>query len=66
MEEEIKKEEEILESQVEKMAVGSVSLKTYWEYYRSGDSLCGMILVFLGFIFSQILYTASDYWLSHW
>jgi len=66
MENEIKKEEEQQESQVEKMASGSVSLKTYWEYYRSGDSLCGMIMVFVGFVLSQILYSASDWWLAIW
>ncbi|OXA60234.1 Multidrug resistance-associated protein 4 [Folsomia candida] len=66
IEQELKKEEEVRDSQEEKMTVGCVSLKTYWQYFRSGNSIAGMILVFTGFLVSQLLYTASDYWLSHW
>jgi hypothetical protein len=51
---------------IEKMAEGSVDSKLYWDYFRSGDSLCAIIWLVMGFLLSQILYSVSEYWLSDW
>ncbi|CAL8080013.1 unnamed protein product [Orchesella dallaii] len=65
-EKEVKKDEETRASHVEKMAAGSVSWRTYWKYFRLGNSYTAMITVFIGFIFSQLLYSATDWWLAYW
>ena len=50
----------------EQMAGGSVTAKTYWDYFKSGNSYFGITMLALGFIFSQTLYSIADYWLSYW
>ncbi|ODM94173.1 hypothetical protein Ocin01_12506 [Orchesella cincta] len=66
IEKEVKQDEETRASHVEKMAAGSVSWRTYWKYFRLGNSYTAMISVFCGFIFSQLLYSATDWWLAFW
>lgn len=65
-EKEVKEDAETRASQVEKMASGAVSWKTYWKYFKLGNSPFAMVSVFLGFIVSQILYSSTDWWLAFW
>ena len=54
------------EAAAEQMAGGSVTAKTYWDYFKSGNSYFGITMLALGFLFSQTLYSVADYWLSYW
>lgn len=54
------------EENFETIVEGSVSSKTYWTYFRSGDSMLGFLIVAVSFFVAQIIVTANDYWLSHW
>jgi len=54
------------EGNAEKMAGGSVTWLTYWEYFMSGGSMPYFLFVVFNFASSQICFTAADYWLSLW
>lgn len=54
------------EAQVEKMAGGSVTWKTYFDYFKSGESSLFLTFVIFAFATSQIAFTAADYFLSMW
>lgn len=48
------------------MAEGCVSAKTYWAYFKAGDSFCGISFLATAFLVNQILISSTDYWLSIW
>lgn len=50
----------------EAMAEGAVSAKTYWQYFKAGESLCSVSFLASAFIVNQILISSTDYWLSLW
>ncbi|OXA46434.1 Multidrug resistance-associated protein 4 [Folsomia candida] len=54
------------EAQVEKMAGGSVTWKTYFDYFRSGEATLFLYFVIFAFASSQVAFTAADYFLSMW
>jgi hypothetical protein len=54
------------EANTEKMSAGSVTWKTYWEYFQSGGSSLYFAFVVFNFASSQLCFTAADYWLSLW
>lgn len=64
MAEKLESKEEVDDIRKEKMAKGSVPTKTYWEYLNYGGSIFSMVVVFLGFVISQLLDTSADYLLS--
>ena len=66
MEEKVDQGKPDADAQKEKMAEGSVDGRLYWEYFRSGDSICAIIFLLFGFLASQILYSVSEVWLSTW
>lgn len=53
-------------AQTEKMAGGSVTWMTYWEYLRSGESYFGIFMVIIAFLSSQVAYILADLWLTEW
>jgi len=60
-------DEKLPENQDEKMATGSVNSRLYWDYFSSGNShLLGIGILVFAFIFNQILFSASEIWLSSW
>ncbi|CAL8129140.1 unnamed protein product [Orchesella dallaii] len=65
-EKEVKKDVQRRRTQVEHMAAGSINMRTYWDYFRLGNSYLGMISLLIGFIVSQLLYSFTDYWLAYW
>ncbi|XP_046447926.1 ATP-binding cassette sub-family C member 4-like [Daphnia pulex] len=50
----------------ESRSSGSVSLKVYWEYFRSGGSCIYLLLFTFTCLLTQILFSGSDYWLTLW
>ncbi|ODM98987.1 Multidrug resistance-associated protein 4 [Orchesella cincta] len=62
----VEKDVERRKTLVETMEYGSISLKTYWDYFRLGNSYVGMFSLLIAFIVSQLLYSFTDYWLSFW
>lgn len=50
----------------ENMAEGRVTAKTYWSYFKAGDSVFGISFLITGFLLTQILVCCNDYWLSLW
>ncbi|XP_057378671.1 LOW QUALITY PROTEIN: ATP-binding cassette sub-family C member 4-like [Daphnia carinata] len=45
---------------------GSVSAKVYWEYFRSGGSCLSLLTITITCVFTQVLFSGSDYWLTLW
>ncbi|XP_057378654.1 ATP-binding cassette sub-family C member 4-like [Daphnia carinata] len=45
---------------------GSVSAKVYWEYLRSGGNCLSLLTISIICVFTQVLFSGSDYWLSLW
>ena len=43
-----------------------MSLKVYWEYFRSGGGFCSIFWMSLTCLFTQFLFSGSDYWLTLW
>lgn len=54
------------EAQVEKMAGGSVTWMTYWEYLKSSESYFGIFMLFVAFSSSQLAFLLADWWLTRW
>ncbi|CAG7832550.1 unnamed protein product, partial [Allacma fusca] len=54
------------EKKDEKMAGGHVTAVTYWEYFQSGGSTFAVIMITIGYLATQTLYSFADYWLSYW
>ena len=50
----------------ESSAAAGVSVATYWKYFQSGSGACSFILFMLSCLTSEILFCASDYWLTIW
>lgn len=50
----------------ETKAGGSVNLKTYQDYFLSGHSVFGFLLLMAIFLLCQVAVSANDYWLSYW
>jgi len=48
------------------MVEGSVKAKTYWEYFKAGDSMCYISLLVSAFLTNQTIIVCNDYWLSQW
>ena len=45
---------------------GSKTLEIYFEYFKVSAGVLGLILNFTFLISSQILITATDYWINNW
>lgn len=54
------------EAEDEATAKGSVTAKTYWNYFRAAQSCCGLMFLALGFLFNQFLISSTSYWLCLW
>ncbi|ODN02388.1 Multidrug resistance-associated protein 4 [Orchesella cincta] len=50
----------------ENMAEGRVTAKTYWGYFKQGDSVLGISFLATAFLLTQVLISLTDYWLSLW
>ncbi len=61
-----KENSDVQNSKRENMDEGSVNWKTYWEYFKAGDSLCQVSFLIAAFLINQILISSTDYWLSIW
>ncbi|XP_035703251.1 multidrug resistance-associated protein 4 isoform X2 [Folsomia candida] len=54
------------EKQSEKMLAGSVTGKTYLEYFNTAESFIGLVFLIVSFLMAQVLLSGNDYWLSFW
>ncbi|CAL8104285.1 unnamed protein product [Orchesella dallaii] len=61
-----KQDEKKPEAQAEKMAGGSVTWGTYWEYLKGSESYFGIFMLFIAFLSSQLAFVLADLWLSRW
>lgn len=50
----------------ESVAQGSMSIKSYWGYFRAGSSILGILILFFTLILGQSSLIATDWWLSSW
>lgn len=48
------------------LSSGSVSIVVYQSFLTAGGSVFKVFLVLFGFIFTQVLITGGDYWISFW
>jgi hypothetical protein len=60
--------EQLQQPSVEKenKSVGSVNLKLYWTYFRASGGACSVICILAVNVVCQVLYSASDIWISYW
>ncbi|CAL4094228.1 unnamed protein product, partial [Meganyctiphanes norvegica] len=52
--------------QLESKSVGQVSKRVYLDYFLAGGGWILLIILFIGNISCQALFTGSDWWLSYW
>lgn len=50
----------------ESCSFGNTGLKMYLSYFSAGGHRCKVLLFFLLCIFTQILISSGDYWMTHW
>ncbi|XP_054082256.1 ATP-binding cassette sub-family C member 4 [Zeugodacus cucurbitae] len=50
----------------EDQAKGGVSGRVWWEYFRAGSSLCGLIFMVCVMLLSQVICSGSDYFVNIW
>lgn len=51
---------------VEVRSVGKISKKVYTSYFSAGGGPCHVFFFFFMYIFTQVLTTGGDYWISFW
>ena len=64
--EDTKKELSTPEQVKEQRSSGSVKFKVYKDYFCSGGNWCAVIFMLFMNVMCQVLYSASDIWLSFW
>ncbi|XP_017485264.1 PREDICTED: multidrug resistance-associated protein 4-like [Rhagoletis zephyria] len=50
----------------EDQAKGGVSGRVWWEYFHAGSNLCGLILMTIFMLMSQVVCSGSDYFVNIW
>lgn len=66
LKEEEEKEQEKPAENVESKAVGSVSGRTYWNYFLSGHSVPVFFFLLFAIVVCQVFTSGNDYWLTYW
>jgi hypothetical protein len=46
--------------------VGTISWRTYWQYFSAGGSICFILLTFFMLILAQVSTSGADYWVTFW
>ena len=59
-------EEETYDVHAESRSEGSVKLRVYWDYIRSGANIPFVICLAITLVMPQVIYQYTDLWLSHW
>lgn len=52
--------------QLELSSKGMVKGSVFAMYLRSGSNLCGLFVVMMLFLITQVMASAADYWVSYW
>ena len=55
-------DEEIQESR----NTGTISSKTYWQYFSAGGSICFILSTLFMLILAQVSTSGADYWVTFW
>ncbi|XP_049304933.1 ATP-binding cassette sub-family C member 4 isoform X1 [Bactrocera dorsalis] len=50
----------------EDQAKGGVSGRVWWEYFRAGSSVCGLVFMTCVMLLSQVVCSGSDYFVNIW
>lgn len=50
----------------EELASGDISWRVYWAYLSSGSSCTALLVLVFAAITTQIVFTATDFWLQFW
>jgi len=45
---------------------GTISWRTYWQYFSSGGSTCFLFSTLLTLILAQVSTSGTDYWVTFW
>jgi len=54
------------QANAESQAKGGVSGRVWWEYFRAGSSLSGLIFMVLVMLLSQVVCSGSDFFVNIW
>jgi hypothetical protein len=46
--------------------IGTISWRTYWQYFSSGGSICFLLSTLFMFILAQVSTSGADFWVSFW
>jgi hypothetical protein len=45
---------------------GTISWLTYWQYFRSGGSICFLLSTLFMLTLAQVSTSGADYWVTFW
>jgi hypothetical protein len=54
------------EENQESRSNGTISWRTYWQYFSSGGSICFLLSTLIIFILAQVSTSGADFWVSFW
>jgi hypothetical protein len=54
------------EENQESRNIGTISGKTYWQYFSSGGSICFLLSTLFMFILAQVSTSGADFWVTFW
>jgi hypothetical protein len=46
--------------------VGTISSKTYWQYFGAGRSICFLLTTVFMLILAQVSTSGADFWVTFW
>jgi hypothetical protein len=54
------------EENQESRNTGTISYRTYWQYFSAGGSICFLFLTSFFLILAQVSTSGADYWVTFW
>jgi hypothetical protein len=46
--------------------IGTISWRTYWQYFSSGGSICFLLSTIFMLIVAQVSTSGADFWVTFW
>lgn len=54
------------EENQESRNIGTISYRTYWQYFSAGGSVCFFLATAFMLILAQVITSGADYWVTFW
>jgi hypothetical protein len=54
------------EENQESRNVGTISWKTYWQYFSAGRSICFLFMTVFMLLLAQVSTSGADFWVTYW